>query len=406
MAATLLPSLGFSGAGFLGCYHVGVAACLQRHGWIPNPNSVNKNKHNSFQSANATTIQTTPLLTGVSAGSMVAAACRAGVEPDPDGMEVVLTAARRSSMTTFDALTPGYSLIDAVEESFRNAIVKALDGSLPSQRQQSDDFSTESLYDIDPELFQRRFSNGSLRIGLTDKRSLLSYFTPLSPLSSLQAAYRYVDSYRNVEDVVASCLLSSYIPGITGPLLADSIAEKFTGRRDKDEEHVKAGDNDALIRAGRQLHEMTTLGFVKDGRTGLSIAEHSFDRTDSESNKDDDAFTQYWDGGIADMFPIFDDNTVIVAPVNGTYTNPAICPTIQQPNDDDSSVPKILQSFLPVTFRHCSKSNLGLNVENAQAMKEMLLSSDEERLYLRFRCGYDDATRYLNERCLLRVFKG
>lgn len=394
MATSALPSIGFSGAGFLGCYHVGVAACLKRQGWLCLDDTANK----------TTTIQPTTikplatLLTGVSAGSMIAAATAAGVAPEPDGMDVVLTAARRtrelskkSPLPTFDALTPGYSLIDAVEGSFREAIVGALGGTLPSQSQQQQceiDCSSDSLYDIDPELFQRRFPKGSLRIGLTDKRALLSSFPPPSPLSSLPTAYRYVDTYRNAEDVVAACMLSSYIPAVTGPLLQDNV-------------------NDTVQRASRQLHEMTKLGMVKDGKGESKI--------DTSSHDEEDYSTQYWDGGIADVFPTFDDDTIIVSPISGLYSNPVICPAMQQSNEvedqslNKSSMQNLLQSYvptLPETFRHCSKSNLGLNMQNARTVKEMILSSDDDQLYQRFREGYDDTTRYLNEKGLLRVFSG
>ena len=81
----VIPSIGFSGAGFLGCYHVGVAACLHKHSILPDP--INDNSYDTNKM---------PLLTGVSAGSMIASATLAGVNPEPDGMEVVLTAARRT----------------------------------------------------------------------------------------------------------------------------------------------------------------------------------------------------------------------------------------------------------------------------------------------------------------------
>ncbi len=407
MAAAALPSFGFSGAGFLGCYHVGVAAALETHGYIGY-------KNNTQQTP-------APLLTGVSAGSMIAASIHAGVPPDPDGMEVVLTAARRTRelpISILDALTPGYSLIDAVEGPFRMAIVKAMGGTLPSkQPRSSDDFSLDSLYDVDPDLFRRRFPTGSLRIGLTDKRALLSSFPPPSPLSSLPAAYRYVDSYRNVEDIVAACMLSSYIPGVTGPLMKDNIAEKLLGalyniaQTEKEKENVvKSSANDAMIRATWQLNEMKRLGMVIDGRT--------HDRIEPEHNAEEQETTHFWDGGIADVFPTFDDGTVIVSPINGIYKNPAICPSMQEQHNDEEegsqslkseSLSYLIRSYiptLPATFRHCSKSHLGLNVENARAVKTMLLSSDDEQLYLRFRDGYDDATRFLSDRDLLRVFKG
>ncbi len=412
--ASALPSIGFSGAGFLGCYHVGVAACLKRHGWLGFDDSANQ--ITTIQPATIKPLAT--LLTGVSAGSMIAAATAAGVAPDPDGMDVVLAAARKtrelskkSRLPTFDALTPGYSLIDAVEGSFREAIVGALGGTLPSQSQQQlceYDRSLDSLYDIDPDLFQRRFPKGSLRIGLTDKRVLLSSFPPPSPLSSLPTAYRYVDSYRNVEDVVAACMLSSYIPGVTGPLLQDNVSEKLAEALDvgSNSNDGRSGNN-TVKRAGQQLCEMTRLGMVKGGRSESDL--------DASSDEEENYSTQYWDGGIADVFPTFDENTIIVSPINGMYSNPAICPAMQQFDEvedrslNNTSVRNLLRLYLPTlpaTFRHCSKSNLGLNMQNARIAKEMILSSEDEQLYHRFREGYDDTTRFLDEKGLLRVFRG
>jgi len=59
--------------------------------------------------------------------------------------------------------------------------------------------------------------------------------------------------------------------------------------------------------------------------------------------------------------------------------------------------------YLPATFRHCQKSQLGLNRENARAVLAMAFSSDDEEYISRFREGYDDATRFLNERGLIQV---
>ena len=213
-------SFGFSGAGFLGCYHVGAAACLMRQGHLPRP---------------ADDRAASPRLTGVSAGSMIAAAVFAGVPPDPDGMEVVLEAARRARalartrVWSLDVLTPGFSLIDAVEGPFRKALAQALGGY-----REIDEHTGEVRFrDIDPELFARRFPEGSLRIGLTDPRAMWP---------AVAKAYRYVERYRDLEDVVACSMLSSYIPGVTGPL--------------------KLRDKDTSDRAGARLKEMVDLGFV------------------------------------------------------------------------------------------------------------------------------------------------
>ncbi|KAL7534162.1 hypothetical protein ACHAWF_004742 [Thalassiosira exigua] len=419
-------SLGFSGAGFLGCYHVGVAACLQRHGWLPSPD------HDTRGSKEM------PLLTGVSAGSMIAAATLAGVKPDPDGMEVVLTAARRTRELSspqmqqrqkqtydskpstplgnfpisLDVLTPGFSLIDQVEGPFREAMVKALGGYCSM-----DDSNNVTIHDIDPVLFSRRFPEGTLRIGLTDRRELWP------PSTQLVKAYRYVDTYRNLEDVVACAMLSSYIPGLTGPLkLKDKVPKYLEGLLDttvneKRRNHLGPSIGlDASDRAGIRLKELAHLGFVKHGKTGLPLVEEAdqSEGTEKDSTNSGGA-TNYWDGGIADMFPTFDSSTVVVSPLNGVFApNPAISPQFpgektdttnlgecddgsgtlnQQQRDSESTTlfDALIRPHLPTTFRHCHKCEMGLNSQNTRAAIKMAFSSSDDDLYSRFRDGYDDA---------------
>jgi len=441
------PSFGFSGAGFLGCYHVGVVACLNRHGALP---SLNDDDPRTSRDPRAAKM---PLLTGVSAGSMIASSVLAGVDPEPDGMEVVLEAARRTRElspsrrkkdspydpngkegeslksgrppgglmetlgVSLDVLTPGFSLINAVEGPFRDALAKALGGCCEKDCTKN----SFTFHDIDPELFASRFRVGTLRIGLTDRREL-------GRTMSLSKAYRFVDAYRDLEDVVACSMLSSYIPGGTGPLTSKDKVPNFVSGLMPNPKSTDVSD-----RAGLRLKEMARLGMVKHGRTGLPVVE-------SEESKDDadeanEPTTYYWDGGLADMFPTFNDGTVIVSPLNGVYSpNPSICPRIpdvdndaaiagenrkdsesqgrwQQGNDREapaapSALQNYLRSYLPRTFRHCPKARLGLNSENAATVLRMALSSNDDELYLRFRDGYDDARRFLDQRGQLRVFSG
>jgi len=184
---------------------------------------------------------------------------------------------------SLDALTPGFSLIDQVEGPFRDALAKALDNAV-------------GIHDVDPHLFRRRVPDGSLRIGLTDRRGLWPISSPVSSYRErFLDSYRYVDAYRNVEDVVAACMLSSYIPGLTGPLLNNarkddyammpSFLSGFMKRTDffvggsgggggapHSSENNETRINDASVRAGTRLNEMTNLGLVKHGMTGLPVA--------------------------------------------------------------------------------------------------------------------------------------
>mmetsp|Transcript_19420 Transcript_19420/g.40970 ORF Transcript_19420/g.40970 Transcript_19420/m.40970 type:complete len:419 (+) Transcript_19420:49-1305(+) len=393
-------SFGFSGAGFLGCYHVGVASCLNHQGLLPHPDD---------DSYNAATF---PLLTGVSAGSMVAAASAAGVRPDPDGMDVVLEASRRTrafskrASISLDALTPGFGLIDQVEGAFREAMAKALGGYCEKKNADDDDDDDDSksksdiaIRDIDPELFATRFPEGSLRIGLTDRRDLSPPFGK---------AYRYVGTYRDLEDIVACCMLSSYIPGVTGLINVKDNAPLFLGgllstssADAKDSVDTQFG-SDSSGKAAYRLKEMTQLGMVKHGTTGLPVLE-DHDPTIQEEGKESSKISHgpnfYWDGGLSDMFPTFDENTVVVAPLNGLFdSNPSISPLMPDEEPDTS--------YRSTMIRHCPKFQLALNPKNATAALKMIFSSDDDALYLSFREGYDDTRRYLDKCGQLRVFSG
>lgn len=419
------PSYGFSGAGFLGCYHVGVAACLRKHGHLPHPESKG----------------VMPLLTGVSAGSMISAAIVVGVDPEVDGMEIVLEAARRtrklskqfSTTIPLDALTPGLSLIDQVEGPFREALVKALGGYCVMD----ETTGKFTIHDIDPEIFGRRVQPGLLRIGLTDKRGL--WPTPVGTLRQrYMDSYCYVDSYRDIEDVIACSMLSSYVPGLTGSLngvkddlpafLSGLLSNDNNNGLDKGSSSNNSIRNDTTVRAGLRLNEMTNLGMVKYGSTGLPVIGIGED--ESVNNTDANNSTLYWDGGIVDVFPTIDEHTVVISPLNGFYDqNPSICPLMpdeelcdnseddnqQQQEQSNRNTPaskqmnnsilfNYLRPYLPSTFRHCRKSQLGFNTKNANAALRMMFSSDDDELYSRFRGGYDDARRFLNERGQLSVF--
>jgi predicted acylesterase/phospholipase RssA len=90
-----IPSFGFSGAGFLTCYHFGVADCLLKHGSLL--------RRGELPSDNS------PILTGVSGGALVVAAVSLGVPPE-DGMKAILEIAHRTRQEggVLDHLQPGY----------------------------------------------------------------------------------------------------------------------------------------------------------------------------------------------------------------------------------------------------------------------------------------------------------
>jgi hypothetical protein len=96
-----IPSFGFSGAGFLTCYHLGVAKCLLDHGLL-NFEPKHDKHHTGFETARA------PLLTGVSGGALTVAAVAAGVDPEV-GMSTTLVVAEKTRQEggIFDSFKPG-----------------------------------------------------------------------------------------------------------------------------------------------------------------------------------------------------------------------------------------------------------------------------------------------------------
>jgi len=405
----LLGSISFSGAGFLGCYHMGAARALLGQGYLlrpgdcPSPDG-GEDAAASSSSASSTTsypaLKSPPILTGVSAGSIVSAALSAGVQPD-DGMDTLLQIAKRTRDKggALDVLRPGFSLVDQVEDLLLLSMKRALGGT------------GEIGSDYDKELWTKRIAGGKLlRIGLTDYR----LFTPAGVARDIPEAYRYVDQYRDVDDVVAACILSSYIPGATGTLRG-----------------AQCPMNASVRNSWARVHEMERLGYVKDGKTGKPV---------KAAESDEPGDLHYWDGGLADVFPTIDDGTLIVSPINGHYTNPSISPTIpeldqqsstevasgrvgaaldertnQTPNDETAAKAEqdlssmILQramNMIPTTVQGHARAKFGLNAQNADTIRRMMWSSDDAVLEERFRSGYDDAMRFLRENDLLTTYRG
>lgn len=393
-ATQRLSSISFSGAGFLGCYHMGAAAVLLKHGYLVGPGEFPPNDSSSSSPASLSAADVPPpILTGVSAGSLVSIAVSAGVEPDT-GMNVILEVAKRTRKLggALDILRPGFSLVDQLHDLLLLNVRRALGGT------------GETATDYDRNLFLRRIEGGRLlRIGLTDKRE----FSPNGVVKDIPEAYRFVDRYRDVEDAVAASILSSYIPGITGTL--KGAACPF---------------NDAVKKSWERIFEMEQLGFIKDGKTGLPVSAGNGKQV-GEGDHMPLPELHYWDGGLADIFPTIDDETIIVSPINGVYKNLSISPSLpgrfeeelatksqgpltgehKSANEDEGGLKvKFPASIIPQTVQAHTRAQLGVNVENAESLFRMMWSSDDAVLEERFRNGYDDANKFLSERSMLRLF--
>ena len=337
-----ISSFGFSGAGFLACYHLGVAHCLLQQGILPEAGSVRREDDG----------RPPVILAGVSGGALIAAAVSAGVHPD-DGMDAVLQVAKRTRQAgRLDALQPGFSLIDVAEEYFS-----------PLLRQAVQD---------DPDYFLQRIDHGRLlRIGLTDRRVF-------PPIGNNPAAFCFVDQYQSIDDVISACTLSSYVPGLTGPAWG-SLYERHS----------------AVVRATQHLRGMIAAGSVKQGATGkpippLSSVHHSEGVQGREI---------CWDGGLVNGFPHVDEHTVIVSPLAGNFTHDSITPSldyVDESSNNDKKSPRAL------VVNDCAQ--IHLTTANAQTLRCMVLSSDDGVLQERFMQGYDNAYKFLDKRNLLSVY--
>ena len=347
MSRFRIPSLSFSGAGFLGAYHAGVYSCLLKHGYLLKPL---ERAGEDFKP---------PILTGVSAGALISAAISAGVTPE-DAMNFVLTIAKKTSEKGgfLDVLKPGFSLIDEVDEHFELEMQKALGGS------------AESPGDYDNDLLMNRIRNGKLLIGLTDRRKFGFMGKPQD-----LGAYVYANEFRNIKDVNAACILSSYIPLGTGPLDIELESENL-----------------AVKRAWDNVKVMENLGFLSDGISGKAVCnKHQEDYSNFEGDLDT---LRYLDGGLVNMFPVVDKSTVIVSPVNGMFSkNKCIAPSFPA---EILNIPN---------FEICDGVEIGVNTQNIVAFYQMARSSSPQVLNDKFRDGHDDATRFLDDNNLLTVFK-
>jgi predicted acylesterase/phospholipase RssA len=206
-----ISSLGFSGAGFLTAYHLGVAHAFVRRRIVDS------------------SLNTILPVAGVSGGALVAAALASGIDMK-EAMRACLDVSEQATCAgRLNVLQPGFSLIDCVETHLRD-LLHASPGGF--------------------EGFQRRTDDGKrLRIGLTDVRLI----RPLRRNAGL-TGFIYVDQYRDFEDVIAASVLSSYIPLVTGPVRGSQCPY-----------------NDAVYRSTVRFQEMIAHGSVKMGETGETV---------------------------------------------------------------------------------------------------------------------------------------
>lgn len=355
MSRKALSSFGFSGSGFLAVYHLGVTKCLLEHGHL---NLGGKER---------------PMLTGVSGGALTIAGIAAGVDPD-DGMQTTLDVAKRTRQEGFlDAFQPRFSLVDQVEERLLNDMRRAMNN--------------------DEERFLDRIDGGTLlRIGLSERLLEIPIRNP--------KAYCYVDQFRDMEDVIAASILSSFIPGVTGPL---------------------AWSSPTISRASARVNEMMELGFIKKEKPNGEVitvkpASHgpeSHQQTSaSKAERPDNyagEFPLFLDGGLSNAFPVIDESTVVVTPISGVFDpNPFISPEL--PNGINNNTGGDRDDLVSTKYNGAARLlrlndrvKIHLSRQNAYTLRRIVLSSDEDDLHKRFQHGYNDAKRFLEANNLTTV---
>jgi len=357
-----ISSFGFSGAGFLVSYHLGAAKCLIDHGLLPHQDE-------TFSEKNVKLI-------GVSGGALLSAAVAVGVDMD-DGMQTVLDVSRRTralTRTGLDVLEPGFSLVDVAEEAFIRLLKKS--GDILE----------------DNEKFLRRVQGGEyVRIGLTDRRIF-------PPVGHNPRAFCYADKYRDVDDLLAACILSSYIPIVTGPAW---------GTRD--------ARNGAVARAALRLQDMIESGCVRYAGTGLPLEPlprfaEGTPQGDEEEARLNPAREICWDGGLVNAFPLIDEKTVLVSPLAGDFLDVAsITPALEYSISDvvdETDRAKTTENTAPPRYIEVNPYvRIHVTRDNARALRLILMSSDDDALQSKFAQGYDNARRFLDRKNLLNVFQ-
>jgi hypothetical protein len=380
-----ISSIGFSGAGFLASYHLGAAQCLIDHGFY------DKNRRGKDQ---------IPLI-GVSGGALTIAAISAGVNCS-DGMAVCLDVSRQARQSNLDILRPGFSMLDVMENHLTRLLHDAIDG--------------------DEESYLQQIEYGQLlRIGLTDRRSFFAS-TPPAVVGQMAGrnAWLYVDRYRSVGDIIAACVLSSYIPGITGPALGSMALKNTSVARasEKLKEMVASGcvkkgwNGEIFVQddANNQNTTTTTTIPSNDTNTGLSPEQTSISWREAAAekwmqyyNKSVEGREWFWDGGLVNAFPFIDDDTLIVSPIAAKFTyNDSITPILGYRTDNNicSVDDENHINFIKLD----SRVSVQVTTENARVLRCITFSSEDSVLEQKFSQGYDNAHQYLKQNNLLSVF--
>jgi hypothetical protein len=213
---------------------------------------------------------------GVSAGALAAVALKLRI-PHEKLLNLIGEIGKRKE-TDFR----GVSLVDEMEKEMPLVIMEALGGTPENQYQ-----------DYNQVAFQERVKG--LKVGVSQRRRIIRG----------SKAFCYIDQFRDVEDLVAACILSSYIPRFTGPRRGN-LSKK----------------HGAVSRANTRVEEMEALGFLKSFVSDQPVKTKRKARFQLRPSRE-----SYIDGGLTHCFPVKDKSTMLVSPGYGRHLeNPMIAP--------------------------------------------------------------------------------
>lgn len=221
------------------------------------------------------------------------------------------------------------------------------------------------MEEMDEEEILRRTSGGRLRIGLTDS----GYF-PLFRGKQQEEAYLFVDEFETLQEIVAACVLSSYVPGMTGPAPLERSIQTHP----------------AVVQAGNHLKRMVERGVVRDGKG-------------NPRNRLLKDTSELWDGGLVNLFPTINKDSILVTPFQGTFKNPTISPTMVagSPSLADAPSNGFAISKIPKMALAINRwSSLDLSMENLRTLRYVALSSTDDELQTWFSQGYDTCQQFLS----------
>ncbi|GMI38240.1 hypothetical protein TeGR_g3669, partial [Tetraparma gracilis] len=261
-------------------------------------------------------------LLGSSAGALIAASLRLGVRPE-QVPAIANPIARRASAEPLRALTPGFSLVDEMEPFLREATGEALRGTLGiAEGEELQPKADEFVRGVD---------------------GLQVYLTAPEPRAGLfsYSSHAFLDSFASLEHLLAATVLSSYVPVATGPL--------------------SPPPGSAVDRACRLLSS-TPMSRHPGGTLPPSPL--------------------WYDGGLAAMWPLLDDRTLIVSPLPVAHArNVAICPPPSSPS-------------LPAG----GGVSVSLSAGAARSARLMLQPVGEEEYEDIYRGAWEDARRVCREK--------